>query len=286
MMSYAIANSLRRKAIACSKLCIGPLASGIQLLRLLNLGFCDFVQRAFVATQCRFRMQAHAVTVTRGLWPCWMLTVPASYALNVSLGVRFHAITPLANTVLHVVSVGSKREMSRIHARRSIASMKDKKSLRRPLSCMQKPAHNMCANVFRLIRGGTKIPIMIFPVQCRRPQPAFIRPRQGYFAPEALHKGFMGLSRFCQGVTDWRTVFPDFCLIGLDDKQLAAWDIGTGEDNTRNVTHQMTSFLGQKVCGQALCEEGTEKGGATPKPDLQSITDVLSKEKVLKEMIH
>ena len=202
------ANGLLCHAITQPKLFIRPLASAIQSHGLIDLGFGHFAVGMLVATQKRFRMCVRAISLaSRCVFRLRMSSM--SYPSRQSFRVCYIPGTSFSGTILHVVKLCSKPEMSRVDTCRSITRVQHKHSFVWPRACMEKPADDVRAYRLFALRRYFAHAAVSTAKQSACPQPTVIRASNGNFRPEFLSKRE---ARACQHRTGVRAIFYP-CLL-------------------------------------------------------------------------
>jgi hypothetical protein len=126
-----------------------------------------------------------------------MLQIVSVYSFPCSLRHGRHAVAPFLDTVLHVVGMSAKPEMTREDTWRDIATMQDKKPILGPMPCCDEKADYVRTNVSWLMWCGAKIAIAVG-VGGSYPEPALTlrtMPRRFIdLAPKPISKRDLGLS--------------------------------------------------------------------------------------------
>lgn len=159
-------------------------------------------------------------------------------------GIPFSAqLAFLRHHIIHVVLMGTRKEVPRVDAQGLITPMQDKYTVLRPLSRCDKPACHVGTHIARLMRGCSEVPIP--PLSMRRAFPwptvtPWAMPRRFvHLGPKAISKG---VNRCASGRVIARQAAVNFGTPRGNRKGFAAGSIGTGGSE---VVHQMTSLYGR-----------------------------------------
>ena len=241
MRANFLADTCRTYTKSFGKVLARPFASSEKAQYFSPLCIRQFAIGMFFSTHNRFRMQAHAISITRDFRAHVMFLGPSPQPCGSSFGVLLEKTTPLAIHILNIVSMCAKPEMRRVHAVRSIhpiwTVVQNMQARVWPCTVVEIPTHDMGTNLapsFKDIKSAIALSY-----GSPAPYPAFVRRSFVYLAPEAISKRSKR-SLFERQQHTLLRMITRAPLKGRWEyfKRLTTWCVGTNEGNAANTSHR------------------------------------------------